>query len=334
MKSPRSRTVVLASLLSIPVPALAQVPPPPAAPPPQAEEAKAPAFKIGGLMFGDYYDVAQNHRDGLEGQNGFWMRRLYLTYDHALAKSLSLRVRLEANSKGDFVSTGVNTPYIKDAWLKWAFGDARAHRRARAHAEHRLRRHLPGLPRGREEPDRPLSMGRRARPRAAAAGRPRQGAEDALRLSVRQRLRHGHRDRRQQVGAGTALAPLRERPRPRGLRRLAGPAGQPRRLDAGGARGLAGEDVARVAPVRPPGTARGGPRRRRPLARSPLRLRGGPGLEPGHPPGPSGPQLRSHSERRDDRLHALLGPRARRSSATWVSTSPSRGSCTSSRTSR
>lgn len=114
--------MVLASLLSIPVPALAQVPPAPAGPPPQAEEARTPAFRIGGLMFGDYYDVAQNHRDGLEGQNGFWMRRLYLTYDHTLAKSLSLRVRLEANSKGDFVSTGVNTPYIKDAWLKWAFG--------------------------------------------------------------------------------------------------------------------------------------------------------------------------------------------------------------------
>jgi hypothetical protein len=73
-------------------------------------------------MFGDYYGVVEDHRDSLEGQNGFWIRRLYLTYDHTLSQSLSLRVRLEANSKGDFVSTGVNTPYIKDAWLKWAFG--------------------------------------------------------------------------------------------------------------------------------------------------------------------------------------------------------------------
>ncbi len=113
---------LVALLLASPASAPAQAPSPPAAPPPQPEEAKAPAFKISGLMFGDYYDVAQNHRDSLEGRNGFWMRRLYLTYDHTLSKSLSLRVRLEANSKGDFVSTGVNTPYIKDAWLKWAFG--------------------------------------------------------------------------------------------------------------------------------------------------------------------------------------------------------------------
>ena len=90
------------------------------APPPPAEE--APAFKISGLVYGDYYYVAQSHRDALEGENGFWIRRLYFTYDHTLSKSLSLRVRLEANSKGDFQTTGVNTPYLKDAWLKWAFG--------------------------------------------------------------------------------------------------------------------------------------------------------------------------------------------------------------------
>ena len=56
------------------------------------------------------------------GQNGFWIRRLYFTYDHTLSKAFSVRVRLEANSKGDFKSTGVNTPYLKDAWLKWTFG--------------------------------------------------------------------------------------------------------------------------------------------------------------------------------------------------------------------
>jgi hypothetical protein len=31
-------------------------------------------------------------------------------------------VRLEVNSKGDFESTGFMTPYLKDAWLRWAFG--------------------------------------------------------------------------------------------------------------------------------------------------------------------------------------------------------------------
>lgn len=115
---------LLGLLLALPGTALAQAPPPPPQPAPaaKAEEAPAPAFKISGLVFGDYYYVAQSHRDDLVGQNGFWIRRLYLTYDHTLSKAFSVRVRLEANSKGDFKSTGVNTPYLKDAWLKWTFG--------------------------------------------------------------------------------------------------------------------------------------------------------------------------------------------------------------------
>lgn len=96
--------------------------PAPASPPPPTKDSEVPAFKISGLVYGDYYAVLENHRDDLEGKNGFWLRRLYLTYDHTLSPSFSLRVRLEANSKGDFVSTGVNTPYLKDAWLKWSSG--------------------------------------------------------------------------------------------------------------------------------------------------------------------------------------------------------------------
>jgi hypothetical protein len=89
---------------------------------PAAKPDAAPAYRIGGLVYADYYDVAQSHREALDGQNGFWLRRVYLTYDHTLSKAFSLRLRLEANSKGDFQSTGVNTPYVKDAWLKWSHG--------------------------------------------------------------------------------------------------------------------------------------------------------------------------------------------------------------------
>ena len=122
MRAARLSALGFALLL---VPALAPVavaqtsPPPP--PAPKAEEAP-PAFKLSGLVFGDYYYVAASHRDELVGQNGFWIRRLYFTYDHTLSKSFSARVRLEVNSKGDFESTGVNTPYLKDAWLRWTFG--------------------------------------------------------------------------------------------------------------------------------------------------------------------------------------------------------------------
>jgi hypothetical protein len=51
-------------------------------------------------VYGDYYYVAANHRDELDGQNGFWLRRVYFTYDHTLSKAFSLRFRLELNSKG------------------------------------------------------------------------------------------------------------------------------------------------------------------------------------------------------------------------------------------
>ena len=100
-------------------PAIAQTTP---VPPPDPKPEEAPPYKFSGLVYADYYYVAGNHRDELEGENGFWIRRLYFTYDHTLSKALSLRVRLEVNSKGDFKTTGVNTPYLKDAWLKWAFG--------------------------------------------------------------------------------------------------------------------------------------------------------------------------------------------------------------------
>jgi len=93
-----------------------------AAPPPAPKPEEAPPYKFSGLVYADYYYVVRDHRDELEDENGFWIRRLYFTYDHTLSKALSLRVRLEVNSKGDFETTGVNTPYVKDAWLKWSFG--------------------------------------------------------------------------------------------------------------------------------------------------------------------------------------------------------------------
>jgi hypothetical protein len=88
----------------------------------QEADATSPAFKISGLVYADYYYVAANHRDELEDRNGFWLHRVYLTYDHTLTKALSLRVRLEANREGDFVSSGVSDVYLKDAWLRWEGG--------------------------------------------------------------------------------------------------------------------------------------------------------------------------------------------------------------------
>lgn len=75
--------------------------------------------KISGYMFGDYYYVASNHDEDLENQNGFWFRRIYLTYDQGLEENFSVRLRLEMNSAGDFTSKDKLEPVVKDAYLKW-----------------------------------------------------------------------------------------------------------------------------------------------------------------------------------------------------------------------
>ena len=115
-------TPLITALLTLHLSLAAQVPAPAPSPAQAAGADQTPAFKISGLVYGDYYYVAANHRDELVDRNGFWLRRVYFTYDHTLTPAFSLRVRLEVNSEGDFVSTGVNTPYLKDAWLKWTRG--------------------------------------------------------------------------------------------------------------------------------------------------------------------------------------------------------------------
>lgn len=74
---------------------------------------------LSGLAFGDYYWMAQNHNDNIEGDNGFWLRRIYLTYDQKISDSFSARLRFEMSSPGDFSSNSKMIPNVKDAYLKW-----------------------------------------------------------------------------------------------------------------------------------------------------------------------------------------------------------------------
>ena len=78
--------------------------------------------KISGYMFGDYYYVAANHNQDLEDSNGFWFRRIYLTFDQKVAEHWSVRLRGEMNQAGDFVTKAKLTPSVKDAYLKWSNG--------------------------------------------------------------------------------------------------------------------------------------------------------------------------------------------------------------------
>ncbi len=78
--------------------------------------------KISGYIFGDLYYMAANHNKEIEGNNGVWIRRVYLTYDKGLSEEFSMRLRLEMNTAGDFTSKSKMTPAVKDAYLKWKKG--------------------------------------------------------------------------------------------------------------------------------------------------------------------------------------------------------------------
>jgi len=79
--------------------------------------------KLSGIVFGDYYYIAANHLDSLEGQNGFWLRRIYFTVDQTIAPEWDLRFRLEASGPGDFSTSAVAlSPTVKDAHLRWQRG--------------------------------------------------------------------------------------------------------------------------------------------------------------------------------------------------------------------
>ena len=76
--------------------------------------------KISAVYFGDYYYIAAHHNEELESRNGFWTRRVYLTYDRKLNETFSSRVRFEVNSPDGLKegASGKNVPYVKDAYLK------------------------------------------------------------------------------------------------------------------------------------------------------------------------------------------------------------------------
>ncbi len=78
--------------------------------------------RISGLVFGDAYAVAANHDEAVEGENGFWIRRVYLTLDNALSEQLAFRLRYEMNSPGDFTTNSKLEPAIKDLYVRWRNG--------------------------------------------------------------------------------------------------------------------------------------------------------------------------------------------------------------------
>ncbi len=79
--------------------------------------------KFSGAVFGDIYWVAADHDSAIEDLNGLWLRRINLTHDYKFDDEFSSRVRLEAQTPGDFESDEIMLVFIKDAWVKWTTGN-------------------------------------------------------------------------------------------------------------------------------------------------------------------------------------------------------------------
>ncbi len=84
-----------------------------------AADAPREGVRVSGYVFGDAYAVAMHHDPDVDGQNGFWIRRGYLTFDADIAERWSTRLRLEVNSPGDFETNSKLEPFVKDAYLAW-----------------------------------------------------------------------------------------------------------------------------------------------------------------------------------------------------------------------
>jgi hypothetical protein len=86
---------------------------------------QAQETSISGLMFGDYFGVLKHHDEDVEGANGFWTRRLYLTFDTKYNDTWDFRARFEAATPGDFTTAGTIDPFLKDLWVRWRNGNQR-----------------------------------------------------------------------------------------------------------------------------------------------------------------------------------------------------------------
>jgi len=88
--------------------------------PAEPPKSEYPKWKISGLMFGDYYYFADHHDPKYDNQQGFWMRRVYFTYEHNFSEKFYARFRLEANSNGLLAGGNLNV-FVKDAFLRWNY---------------------------------------------------------------------------------------------------------------------------------------------------------------------------------------------------------------------
>ncbi|MDQ1354625.1 MAG: hypothetical protein QG657_4934 [Acidobacteriota bacterium] len=77
---------------------------------------------VSAYAFGDYYYMFKSNNANQEKLNGFWLRRLYITYDADISDKIKARARLEMHSDGKFGSSELSiTPFVKDAYISYQF---------------------------------------------------------------------------------------------------------------------------------------------------------------------------------------------------------------------
>jgi hypothetical protein len=94
-----------------------------------APAATGPSVRATGMLFADYYWLADHHAMGTPlANNGLQFRRLWLGADADYGNGFSGRLRLEMAS-GDFASNSNSAwaaPVVKDAWIKYAYAQGQA----------------------------------------------------------------------------------------------------------------------------------------------------------------------------------------------------------------
>ncbi len=77
---------------------------------------------VSAYMFGDYYYMLSSKTESQEKLHGFWLRRVYLTYDADISDKIKARARLEMHSDGKFGTSELSiTPFVKDAYVSYQF---------------------------------------------------------------------------------------------------------------------------------------------------------------------------------------------------------------------
>lgn len=86
-----------------------------------AQESEKSNFKIGGLAFGDFYYVDQNHLEDAIGDKGFVLRRGYITFNTKINQNWFGRFRIEVNQSSEF-ETYTYKAEIKDFYIGYKAG--------------------------------------------------------------------------------------------------------------------------------------------------------------------------------------------------------------------